>query len=214
VLSVPRSRVAALFGVSDRAVRRWRDGERRVPRGVDILTRLLAAGVVTIDEVEQAAVRVPAQTNGGAKPELPPAPLPLEPTAVLEQHAPLPFEPAMEPSAALVELTSEPSALFADPVMETLPPVWEALHPDHDLCAVPAAEAATLADSDLTGAGSDLTVGEKVAALTAQVCHWPCGDPQHSDFRFCGSPVVAPPYCDEHRALAYMALPLRPAGRG
>ena len=41
------ARVAQLFGVGPRSVRRWRDGDRRVPRGVDILVHLLATGATS-----------------------------------------------------------------------------------------------------------------------------------------------------------------------
>ena len=48
------------------------------------------------------------------------------------------------------------------------------------------------------------TVAQKVYALEPGTCRWPLGDPQHPDFRFCGSPTVAPPYCNEHRIAAHM----------
>src|SRR5262249_48716237 len=51
---------------------------RRVPCGVGIVLRLLAAGAVTVTQVEQAAVSAPARTNGSVKPE-PPVPLLVEP---------------------------------------------------------------------------------------------------------------------------------------
>jgi hypothetical protein len=60
-----------------------------------------------------------------------------------------------------------------------------------------------------TAVCSELTLGEKVAALTATSCRWPCGDPQHPGFHFCGSPVTAPPYCEEHRGVAYLPSPVR-----
>jgi len=141
-LGLAQHRVAQLFGVGPRTVRRWQHGDRRVPRGVGIVLRLLAAGAVTVAQVEQAAVLVPARTNGSAKSE-PPAPLLVEPATLV--------------------------------------------------CA----EAATFADSDLTTA-------EKVIALAPEACRWPCGDPGHPDFHFCGDPVAKRPYCERHRALAYM----------
>jgi hypothetical protein len=79
VLNLTQLRAAQLFGVNVRHVRRWGRGDRRVPRGVDIVLRLLAAGAISIDQVEQAAVLIPARTNGSAKPELP-ASLLIEPT--------------------------------------------------------------------------------------------------------------------------------------
>ena len=51
------------------------------------------------------------------------------------------------------------------------------------------------------------TLAGKVYALASDACRWPLGDPQRLGFRFCGSPVTRPPYCAQHRAVAYMALP-------
>ena len=112
-------------------------------------------GAVTVAQVEQAAVPIPARTNGSAKPGPP---------------APLLVAPAPEQSV------------------------------------VARAEAAALADPGLTTA-------EKVCALTPEACRWPCGDPGHPDFHFCGSPVARRPYCEHHRAMAYVA-PLTGSGHG
>src|SRR5262245_22544069 len=73
-LGIAQSRIAKLFNVGPRSVRRWQYGDRRIPRGVSIVFRLLAAKAVTIDQVERAAFPVPARTNGDADPG-PPAPL-------------------------------------------------------------------------------------------------------------------------------------------
>jgi hypothetical protein len=146
-LGIAPHRVAQLFGVGPRSVRRWQDGDRRVPCGVSIVLRLLAAGTVTVAQVEQAAVAIPARTNGGAEPG-PPTPL-------------------------LVAPAPEQSALVR-------------------------AEATTLADPGLTTA-------EKVVALAPGTCCWPCGDPGHPAFHFCGIPVARRPYCEHHRAMAYVA---------
>lgn len=62
-LGLAQHRVAQLFGVSPRSVRRWQYGDRRVPCGVGIVLRLLAAGTVTVAQVEQA-VPIPARTWG------------------------------------------------------------------------------------------------------------------------------------------------------
>ena len=152
-VGITQHRVAQLFGVGPRSVRRWQYGDRRVPCGVGIVLRLLACGAVTVDQVE-AVVAIPARTNGSAKLE-PPAPL----------------------------LVSAPEQSAAAP-----------------------AEAATLADPGLTTA-------EKVVALAPGTCRWPCGDPARPDFHFCGSPVASRPYCEHHRAMAYMA-PLPGSGHG
>src|SRR5262249_34483870 len=73
-LGLTQCRVARLFNVTPRNVRRWQHGDRRVPYGVGIVLRLLAARMVTVAQIEQVAVPVPAQTNSDAKPE-PPVPL-------------------------------------------------------------------------------------------------------------------------------------------
>jgi hypothetical protein len=72
-LGLAQHRIARLFDVGSRTVRCWNAGDRRVPCGVGIVLRL-AAGAVTVDQVEQAAVSIPARTNGSAKPG-PPTPL-------------------------------------------------------------------------------------------------------------------------------------------
>ena len=210
-LGLAQQRVAQLFGVGPRSVRRWQYGERRVPCGVDIVVRLLAAGMVTVEQVEQAASLIPSRTNGGPEPS---APLPVQGVTVeqveqveqvqqaeqAEQIEQVAFslsarmnggaEP--EPPAPLhLEPTSEPSTSLAESALEP---------------------SAILADP-VTAVGSELTTAEKVAALTARACRWPCGDPQHSDFHFCGGAVVAPPYCEEHRAVAYLEPPSHPAPR-
>jgi hypothetical protein len=146
-LGFAQQRVAQLFGVGTREVRRWRSGDRRIPHGVGIVLRLLAAGTVTVAQVEQAAAPVLARTNGSAKSE--------PPALLLGERAP------------------EQSALTR-------------------------AKAATLVDSILTTA-------EKVCALTSNACRWPCGDPRHPDFHFCGGPVAEKSYCEQHHTMAYRA---------
>ena len=74
-LGLTQHHIARLFTVNPRTVRHWRYGDRRLPRGV--VLRLLATGVVTVEQVEAAAL-VSTRTNGGAKGE-PPAPLLVEP---------------------------------------------------------------------------------------------------------------------------------------
>ena len=107
-LGIAQHRVAQLFGVGPRSIRRWQDGDRRVPCGVGIVVRLLACGAVTVDQVE-AAVAIPARTNGSAKPE-PPAPLLVAPAP--EQSAAAPAE-----AAAL----ADPGLTTAEKVVRTRP---------------------------------------------------------------------------------------------
>jgi hypothetical protein len=129
-------RIARLFSVSPRHVRRWRDSTRHVPPGIRIIFHLLTTRVITTDQVEQAA------------------------TAISEPPAP-------------VEPVSAPAALAC-------------------------AEAAAHADPGSTTVAA-------VLALRETNCRWPIGDPGSANFRFCSDPVVAPPYCERHRAAAYMA---------
>jgi len=77
-LALPQHRLAKLFGVGPRSVRRWQAGDRRLPVGVDILVRLLVARVITVEQLEQAATTNPVRTNGSGKPD----PHLTEPTAI------------------------------------------------------------------------------------------------------------------------------------
>jgi hypothetical protein len=72
-LGITQHRFAQLCGVSPRCVRRWQSGDRRIPNGIGIILRLLAAGAVTITQVEQAASPAPASTrrNGSTQPPCP-----------------------------------------------------------------------------------------------------------------------------------------------
>jgi GcrA cell cycle regulator len=63
-------RIAGLFNVAPRSVRRWQSGDRHIPLGIDILLHLITAGIVTIEQIEQVAGLVPIQTNGGAEPSV------------------------------------------------------------------------------------------------------------------------------------------------
>jgi hypothetical protein len=195
-LGLAQRRVAALFGVGARSVRRWQYGERRVPHGVRILVRLMADGVLSVEQVEQAAVR---RTNGG--PEL----------SGEDANAP---DDALEPKingAILVE--DDLHELPADAVTEATGP-----NEPVGLLEVTAKDCvdATFDDPALEpgpSAPEPVSTAEKLAALTASVCHWPCGDPRQSDFRFCGEATTNPPYCETHRGAAYMALPPQPVRR-
>jgi hypothetical protein len=67
-LGIPQRRIAELFDVSPRCVRRWQRGERHIPYGVILVCRLLAAKTITIAQLEQAiAVSIPTRTNGSAE---------------------------------------------------------------------------------------------------------------------------------------------------
>jgi GcrA cell cycle regulator len=118
-LGIAQQRVAHLFDVSPRAVRRWRDGERRVPRGVEIVVRLMADGVVTLEAVERAANPIPARMNGGARVCHDDKESSLPPTASFH------LEPLLEAATDLAAPVLEPSAPF--PVTAALPAVTEPL---------------------------------------------------------------------------------------
>ena len=53
------TRIAEMFAVTPRHVRRWKSGTRHVPRAVGIVCNLLAMGVVTVEQIEQAAFPAP-----------------------------------------------------------------------------------------------------------------------------------------------------------
>jgi GcrA cell cycle regulator len=91
-LGLAQHRLARLFGVGARSIRRWRRGDRRTPCGVGIVLRLLATGAVSIDQVEQAA-----QTNGSVKPR------PLAPVRTNGSAVSLFVEPSRAEVATLAE---------------------------------------------------------------------------------------------------------------
>ncbi|MCK5374350.1 MAG: gcrA cell cycle regulator family protein [Alphaproteobacteria bacterium] len=42
--------------------------------------------------------------------------------------------------------------------------------------------------------------------LKPRMCRWPCGDPKHEDFGFCGDLAMPGlPYCEKHAKMAYQA---------
>src|SRR6516162_9476994 len=101
-------------------------------------------------------------------------------------------------TAAQVERVAGPVPARANGGAKGEPPVPLLVEPAPTPATLVRAEAATFADSDLTTA-------EKVIALAPGACRWPCGDPGHPDFHFCGDPVAKRPYCEHHRTMAYMA---------
>ncbi|RBP02329.1 GcrA cell cycle regulator [Roseiarcus fermentans] len=48
-----------------------------------------------------------------------------------------------------------------------------------------------------------------IVELRESMCRWPLGDPTSSDFRYCGSPTHAGPYCSHHGGLAYQPTDAR-----
>jgi hypothetical protein len=132
VLDIAQHRVAELFGVGPRSVRRWQYGDRRVPRGVDIVLRLLAAGTVTVAQVEQAAVPIPARINGSAKPG--------PPASLLGELAP--EQPAL--ARAKAATLADPGLTTAEKVCALTPeiccwPCGDLGHPDFHFCGSPVA---------------------------------------------------------------------------
>jgi GcrA cell cycle regulator len=48
-----------------------------------------------------------------------------------------------------------------------------------------------------------MSVRVTIVELKESMCRWPLGDPATSEFRYCGSPTAAGPYCGYHGGLAY-----------
>ena len=129
-LGITQHRVARLFGVGPRSIRRWQDGDRRVPCGVSIVVRLLACGAVTVDQVE-AVVAIPARTNGSAKLE-PPAPLLVAPA------------PEQSPRRAEAAALADPGLTTVEKVVALAPgacrwPCGDPARPDFRFCGGPVA---------------------------------------------------------------------------
>ena len=103
-LNITQRRLAQLIAVNPRTVRHWGYGDRRLPRGVAIVLRLLATGVVTVEQVEAAAL-VSTRTNGGAKGE-PPALLRVGPAPERSALAPTLADPCLTTAEKVVALSS------------------------------------------------------------------------------------------------------------
>jgi hypothetical protein len=127
-LGLAQQHVAQLFGVGLRNVRRWRSGDRRIPHGVGIVLRLLAAGTVTVAQVEQAA-----RTNSSAR---------------LKPPASLLGDPAPEQSAlasAKAATLTDSDLTTAEKVCALTPeacrwPCGDPEQPDFHFCGNPVAE--------------------------------------------------------------------------
>ena len=48
-----------------------------------------------------------------------------------------------------------------------------------------------------------MSVRVTIVELKKAMCRWPLGDPTSPEFRYCGSPTHAGPYCRYHGGLAY-----------
>jgi len=127
-LGLTQSRIAQVFNVTARCVRRWQRGERRLPRGICIVIHLLRAGAVTVDQVEQAALPVPTRTNGSAEPAAAvPVPARANGNAKPEPHASL-EKASQERSLRLAVKTpalAAEAATFADSGLSTAEKVYE-----------------------------------------------------------------------------------------
>jgi len=184
-LGLPQNRVAKLFGVSCRHIRRWQHGNRTVPRAVRLVINLLVAGAISIDQVEAAA-----QTNG-VKPALP--------ARLRDEPEPKP------PTPCLVEPAPAPAALTPVKINGAAGPVGAPAPRLPAPAALARTEAATLADPGFT------TTAMTIYALGPKSCRWPHGDPGRPGFGFCGRATVREPYCEHHCTLAYAARSLPPS---
>jgi hypothetical protein len=149
-LGIAQHRVAKLFGVGPRSVRRWQCGDRRVPCGVHIVLRLLAAGTVTLAQVEQAAVPIPSSSSDDPKT----TPIPSE--SQTEEISPTvdpeineTAEPAEsetpEHSALACVASADPAQTTAEKVLALAPgacrwPSGDPDRPDFHFCGGPAAD--------------------------------------------------------------------------
>jgi GcrA cell cycle regulator len=54
-----------------------------------------------------------------------------------------------------------------------------------------------------------MSVRVTIVELKEAMCRWPLGDPASPEFRYCGSPSHAGPYCSYHGGLAYQPADAR-----
>jgi hypothetical protein len=129
-LGLTQHRIAQLFSVSPRHIRRWRSGTRNIPHTVGLVANLLAAGVITVSQAE-AAAPAPARTNGCTKPK-PPAPIRVEPEP--KQSA-----VACAEAAAFAGLSPAAAAVVALGVKSCCWPIGDPAQPGFRFCNDPVA---------------------------------------------------------------------------
>jgi DNA-binding transcriptional regulator YiaG len=96
-LKIKQRTAARWFHTSERNIRRWKSGTRKTPPGVVILTRLLVAEAISIDQIEAAA------TNGANSMPAPIVePAPKQPTTLVAP-APKPPAPVADPGSSIAE---------------------------------------------------------------------------------------------------------------
>jgi hypothetical protein len=125
-LSITQTRIARLFDVTTRHVRRWQHGDRNVPHTVGLVVNLLAAGVITVSQAE-AAAPAPART----KPK-PPAPVRVKPEP--EQSA-----GARAEVAAFADLSPAAAAVVALGPGGCHWPIGDPARPGFQFCNAPVA---------------------------------------------------------------------------
>jgi len=102
-LGLTQLRIAKLFNVSPRHVRRWQHGDRRVPPAARLVINLLVTRAISIDQIEQAAVSISARTNGSVKRSTP-ASLRVESAALAPAKL---ADPGLTTAAKVCALTPE-----------------------------------------------------------------------------------------------------------
>ena len=104
-LGIAQRRAGQWFDVDARSVRRWRRGDRHIPAGVRVVCNLLAMGVVTVEQVEAAALISTQTKGGGAEPLHVERPVPAEAAAAITpvKINGAPVSPAPEPAETLAE---------------------------------------------------------------------------------------------------------------
>jgi hypothetical protein len=209
-LGLAQCRVAQWFGVSPRAVRRWRRGDRRAGRGVNIVLHLLATRAITVAQIEEAAASIPARDGGYSPPEKPPreAAVPLASLAsfpAANRGKLLGRRPNERAENARTESVLSPAPIRGGVEPEPLAPLEEASQERSLRLAVKTPAPAALAHVEPTPADPGRTIGEKILALGPLSCRWCEGDPQHSSFFFCGAVTEKGSYCARHRGQVYLA---------
>src|SRR5215471_8053846 len=120
-LGITQTHIARWFNVSQRSVRRWRDGTRRAPCGIIILVRLLAARMITIDQIEQVTDPIPTRANSSTNSE------PLTPV----EPAPKQSASARAKVAAFADLSPAAAAVVA---LDAKSCHWPLGDPQGDFC--------------------------------------------------------------------------------
>jgi hypothetical protein len=120
LLGLPRARIASMLGTTPRNLRRYCDGSRPIPFGIAVLGRLIAAGVLMVEQIEAAGrANGSADPGGGADPSFEGAVAPIDLGSTAAKTFAIPFGachwPAGDPQSRDFDYCGRPVVAAGQP---------------------------------------------------------------------------------------------------